>query len=440
MKISIFGTGYVGLVTGASLANLGHDVLCVDIDQKKIDLINSGEMPFYEPGLKELVLKNKENKRITFSTDIEKAVHFAEAIFNCVGTPMKEDGSADLSYVFEVVKSVVKYSDQYKLLINKSTVPPGTAKKCQELITITNPNAEIDVASNPEFLKQGNAVYDFNHPDKIVVGAQSEKAFQLMRKVYHGLIKTYMPIIETNWETSEMIKYANNSFLATKISFINEIANICNKVGADVKTVSKAIGKDYRISPKFLNAGIGYGGSCFPKDVQALINTAKSYSYQPQFLQQVEELNERQKTILVPQIIDKLKEINGNQVTIWGLTFKPKTSDLRGATSLKIIEELITNGFKVNIYDPIALEEVRTIFSDKVTYSNSVKDSVVNSNLIVLVTEWDEFRNVDFSELGKSMKTKILFDGRNIYEPETLKENGFEYYGVGRKNKNQNFI
>jgi len=433
MKISIFGTGYVGLVTGASLANLGHDVLCVDIDQEKINLINSGEMPFYEPGLKELVLKNKERARLIFSTDIEEAVHFAEVIFNCVGTPMKDDGSAELKYVFNVTEKVALSAKEYKVLINKSTVPPGTAKKCQELITKTNPESKIDLVSNPEFLKQGNAVYDFNHPDKIVVGAESEKAFQMMHKVYHGLVKTYMPIIETNWETSEMIKYANNAFLATKISFINEIANICNKVGADVKTVSKAIGKDYRISPKFLNAGIGYGGSCFPKDVQALINTAKSHNYQPQLLQQVEELNERQKTIIVPQIIDKLKEINGNQVTIWGLTFKPKTSDLRGATSLKIIEELITNGFKVNIYDPIALEEVRTIFSDKVTYSNSVKDSVVNSNLIVLVTEWDEFRNVDFSELGKSMKTKILFDGRNIYEPETLKENGFEYYGVGRK-------
>ncbi len=433
MKISIFGTGYVGLVTGASLANLGHDVLCVDIDQKKIELINSGEMPFYEPGLKEMVLKNKERARINFSTDIEEAVHFGQVIFNCVGTPMKDDGSAELKYVFEVTEKVAASAKQYKVLINKSTVPPGTAKQCQELITKTNPEAKIDIVSNPEFLKQGNAVYDFNHPDKVVVGAQSEKAFQIMRKVYHGLVKTYMPIIETNWETSEMIKYANNSFLATKISFINEIANICDKVGADVKTVSKAIGKDYRISPKFLNAGIGYGGSCFPKDVQALINTAEEYNYQPKFLQQVEELNERQKTILVPQIINKLKQINGKQVTIWGLTFKPKTSDLRGATSLKLITALINEGFKVNVYDPIALEEVRNIFTDKIIYSNSVKDSVINSDLIVLVTEWDEFRNVDFSELGKLMKSKIVFDGRNIYEPETLKEEGFEYYGVGRK-------
>ena len=433
MKISIFGTGYVGLVTGASLANLGHDVLCVDVDKEKIELINSGEMPFYEPGLKEMVLKNKENSRISFSTDIDQGVHFGEIIFNCVGTPMKDDGSAELKYVFDVTEKVALSAKEYKVLINKSTVPPGTAKKCQNLITKTNPEAEIDLVSNPEFLKQGNAVYDFNHPDKIVVGAQSKKAFQMMRKVYHGLVKTYMPIIETNLETSEMVKYANNSFLATKISFINEIANICDKVGADVKIVSKAIGKDYRISPKFLNAGIGYGGSCFPKDVQALINTSKEHGYQAKLLQQVEEINERQKTIFVPQIIDKLKEINGNQVTIWGLTFKPKTSDLRGATSLKLINALINEGFKVNIYDPIALEEMKNIFSDKVVYSNSVKDSVINSDLIVLVTEWDEFRNVDFSELGKSMRNRILFDGRNIYEPNTLKEEGFEYYGIGRK-------
>ncbi|HLD73261.1 MAG TPA: UDP-glucose/GDP-mannose dehydrogenase family protein [Candidatus Nanoarchaeia archaeon] len=433
MKISVFGTGYVGLVTGASLANLGHEVLCMDVDQNKIGQILASEMPFYEPGLKELVQKNRDIGRLTFSTDFQQAVQFGKVLFNCVGTPGKEDGSAELKYVFEVVENIVRFANEAKVIVNKSTVPPGTARKCAKLINQLNPRVEIEVVSNPEFLKQGNAVYDFNHPDKIVVGANSTAAFQTLQKVYHGLIKTYIPILEMDWESAEMVKYANNSFLATKISFINEIANICERVGADIRILSKAIGMDYRIGPKFLNAGIGYGGSCFPKDVRALIHTAKEHGYTSQLLNQVEKLNELQKTIFIPKIKETLARVQGDTVTLWGLSFKPKTSDLRGATSLRLIEELQKESITIKVYDPIAQEEAKKILKDSVTYSSSIKDSVSGSNLIILVTEWDEFRNVNFIELGGLMKSKIIFDGRNIYEPEQLKEAGFEYYGVGRK-------
>src|SRR3989344_4595894 len=278
MKISVFGSGYVGLVTGASLANLGHDVLCADIDASKIVGLEKGEMPFFEPGLKELVQRTRDKKKLSFTTDLSHAAHYGEVLFNCVGTPANTDGSADLKALYVVVEVVASTVQDYKILVNKSTVPPGIARKCQEMITAQNAN--VEVVSNPEFLKQGNAVYDFNHPDKIVVGAESEKAFAVMRKVYHGLIKMYIPFLEMNWETAEMVKYANNTFLATKISYINEIANICDKVGADVRLVAKAIGMDYRIGPKFLNAGIGYGGSCFPKDVKALRAVARDKGYE----------------------------------------------------------------------------------------------------------------------------------------------------------------
>jgi UDPglucose 6-dehydrogenase len=433
MRISIFGTGYVGLVTGACLANLGHNVLCVDIDENKIQLLKEGIIPFYEPGLKELIIKNKERNRLNFTINCEEGVDFGEVVFNCVGTPSKEDGSAQLDYIFNVAKDVARYSQGYKLLINKSTVPPGTAKKCQEIIFETNPGSEVEVASNPEFLKEGNAVHDFTHPDKIVLGTKSNKASSLLRKVYTGRVRTYIPILETDWETSEMIKYANNSFLATKISFINEIANICNLIGADVKIVAQAMGLDYRISPKFLNAGIGYGGSCFPKDVRALVAKAKEFDYSAKLLNEVDQLNERQKEIMIPKIIEKLKEVGGSTVTLWGLSFKPKTDDIREATSLKLIQKLLDAGINVKVYDPIANELVKKIFDDKIIFCQSMEESIFASNAIVLVTEWDEFRNINLVELGKNMKTKILFDGRNIYEPEMIKEEGFEYCGVGRK-------
>ena len=433
MNISIFGAGYVGLVTGASLANLGHQVLCVDLDAQKIACLQQGEIPFYEPGLKELVFSNVQKGRLHFSTDTVNAVHHGEALFNCVGTPSMSNGSADLQFVFSVTELVAKHAQGYKVLINKSTVPPGTAARCTEVLRRSNPTTPIEVVSNPEFLKQGNAVYDFNHPDKIVVGATSVKAFDVMKKVYHGLLKMYSPLIETNWETAEMIKYANNTFLATKISFVNEIGNICSCVGADVTIVAKAIGMDQRIGPKFLNAGIGYGGSCFPKDVKALIQVGKGKGYVPKLLEEVDTLNERQKSIFIPQIVNILKRVGGNTVTLWGLSFKPKTSDLRGAPALVLIESLLEHGFTIKVHDPVAMADVRSVFGESIIYSPTIENSVKESSVIVLVTEWDEYRNVDLLNLGSLMRNKILLDGRNIYEPEMVREAGFEYYGVGRK-------
>ncbi len=435
MKISIFGSGYVGLVTGASLANLGHDVLCADIDASKIVGLERGELPFFEPGLKELVQRNKEKGRLSFSSDAAQAVIFGEVLFNCVGTPSKEDGSADLRALHAVVDAVVKAvpecGQEYKVLATKSTVPPGTARKCQEILKAKNKN--IEVVSNPEFLKQGNAVYDFNHPDKIVIGAESEKALGIMRKVYHGLIKTYIPFLEMDWETAEMVKYANNAFLATKISYINEIANICDAVGADVKLVAKAIGMDQRIGPRFLNAGIGYGGSCFPKDVPALVAVAKDKGYSASLLQEVDKSNKKQKEIILPHILDKLAQVQGNTVTLWGLSFKPKTSDLREAPAVILISRLLEKGIKIKTYDPIAADEARKIFGSSILYCSSLEESTQESDIIIVATEWDEFRNVDFRELGKNMRHKIIIDGRNIYDAETIREDGFDYKGIGHR-------
>ncbi len=434
MRISIFGTGYVGLVTGASLASLGHEVLCVDIDEEKIKILAQGQLPFFESGLKELVQLNIEKKRLHFTTNIVEGVQFGEAIFNCVGTPEKENGAADLQYVFQVAEMVAQHSKGYGVLINKSTVPPGTARECALRMKRINADCEVEMVSNPEFLKQGNAVYDFNHPDKIVVGAESERAFHVLQKVYHGLLKMYMPLIETNWETAEMIKYANNVFLATKISYVNELANICDHLGADIKMVTKAIGMDSRIGSKFLNAGIGYGGSCFPKDVRAIIAVATERGYIPELFKEVDKFNERQKVVLLPRILAELRRVSGNTVTLWGLSFKPKTSDLRGAPALLLMDNLLEKGMYVRVYDPIAVEDVRKIYGNKegLSYCGSIEESVKGSNMIVLVTEWDEFRNVDFKSLGQLMNTKILFDGRNIYDTEQLIEGGFRYYGLGR--------
>jgi len=434
MKISVFGSGYVGLVTGACLANLGHEILCVDIDEEKINLLKKGDIHFYEPGLKPLVVKNFQKGRLRFTTDVQEAVNFSEAIFNCVGTPSREDGSADLKYVFSVAESVAQLAKGYKLLINKSTVPPGTAKRCQEKIRLINPESEAEVVSNPEFLAEGKAVHDFTHPDKIVVGAQSSKAYSILRKIYTGRVRSYIPFLETNWETAEMIKYANNSFLATKICFINEIANICDRVGADVKLISQAMGMDYRINPKFLNAGTGYGGSCFPKDVRALVSVASENGYKANLLQEVNHLNERQKKVIVNKLLQRFGEnLSGKTFTVLGLSFKPNTSDIREAPSLVIVKELLERGAKINAYDPIASSEARKELGEGINYCESVETSAVGSSAILLITEWDEFRNIDFQNIGLTMQEKVVFDGRNIYEPEMLLEDGFEYFGVGRK-------
>ncbi|HLC88438.1 MAG TPA: UDP-glucose/GDP-mannose dehydrogenase family protein [Candidatus Nanoarchaeia archaeon] len=433
MNISIFGTGYVGLVTGACLANLGHQVLCIDIDASKIKQLAVGKVPFYEPGLSELVAKNREKGRLSFTTDLQEGVRFGEAIFNCVGTPSKEDGAADLSYVFSVAENVAKFAEGSKLLINKSTVPPGTAKSCLEIIRKINPGSEVEVVSNPEFLREGSAIRAFDYPDKIVIGTKSDKAFQIMKKIYSGRLRTYLPIVETDWETAELIKYANNTFLATKISFINEIANICDRIGADVKIVSLALGLDYRISPRFLNPGIGYGGSCFPKDVKAIVNTSKQHNYQARLFEEVIALNERQKQV----IIDKIERVyNGNlsgkTFCILGLSFKPKTDDMREAPSIYIIEQLLERGANLRVFDPQALTEAKKIFGDQVSYCGSPEQAAEQSSGIIILTEWDDFRNLNLAKLRQSMVDNKLFDGRNIYEPELVREEGFEYYGMGR--------
>ena len=438
MKISIFGTGYVGLVTGACLANLGHEILCCDVDLEKIENLKKGIISFYEPNLKETVLYNTNKKKLSFTTDIKSTVEFADVIFNCVGTPNNDDGSCNLQYVFNVARSVGEYAKGFKLLVNKSTVPPGTAKKCQDIIKIMNNNSEVEVVSNPEFLKEGSAVHDFTHPDKIVVGTRTRKASEYMRKVYLGRVRIYIPFLETTIETAEMIKYANNAFLSTKISFINEIANICDTVNADVKIIAQAMGLDYRISPKFLNAGIGYGGSCFPKDVRALVYTAKQNGYHASLLEQVNAVNTRQKEVLIQKIISHFgQDLSTITLTILGLSFKPNTDDLREAPALSIIKNLIDLGAQIQAYDPIiskdsTIKQKHDILSNINILSN-ISDSVNNSSGIILVTEWDEFRNINFKEIGQFMKEKVIFDGRNIYEPEFLAEEGFKYFGIGRK-------
>lgn len=434
MNIAVFGTGYVGLVTGTGLANLGHRVICVDIDAVKIKLLQNGEVPFYEPGLKDLVLKSVEKGRLAFTTEKQRVIEWAEIIFNCVGTPSNADGSANLDYVFSVIHDVAAQAQNSKIIINKSTVPPGTAQRCQDIIEEAGVPFSIDVVSNPEFLKEGSAVYDFAHPDKIVIGARQFSAANTVRRMYSGLVRTYIPVIETDWETAEMIKYANNSFLATKISFINEIANICDTVGADVRLVAQAMGLDYRISPKFLNAGVGYGGSCFPKDVKALIQTAHEKKYDAQLLKAVDHRNELQKKIFIEKIQNKFGvDLTGKIFTIWGLSFKPKTSDVREAPALAIIKELLSCGAAIKVYDPVAEKEAEKVLGTSVQYCPSIEESVQNSSAIILVTEWDEFRNIDLEALGRQMNEKIVFDGRNIYEPAQVREEGFEYVGVGRK-------
>lgn len=435
MKISVFGVGYVGLTTAACLANLGHSVLCMDIDKERIRSLEEGKFPFFEPGLPELVAQNKKRGRLLFTADAAEATDFGEVIFNCVNTPCSEDGSADLRYVFAVAKTIGENIKEYKVIVNKSTVPPGTTRKTAQIIAENaRKPVNFDVVANPEFLREGDAVRAFNYPDKIVLGSSSDRALTIMRKVYSGRLRTYLPIVETDWETAEMIKYANNTFLATKISFINEVANICDEVGADVKIVALALGLDYRISPRFMNPGIGYGGSCFPKDVKALIATARQKGYCAKLFEEVDAVNERQKRKMAQKITAVFNDdIAGRTFGILGLSFKPKTNDMREAPSIQIIQDLLAAGAKVKAYDPAAIEEAKKIFNGRITYCDSAEEAAKGSSAMVLVTEWDEFRSISFADIGKLMEEKVIFDGRNIYEPELVKEEGFQYYGVGRR-------
>ncbi len=435
MNVAVVGSGYVGLVSGACLANLGHRVLCCDVDEKKISQLNRGEIPFYEPGLRELVRENLEKKRLTFTADAKQAVEFGTVILNCVGTPGKEDGSANLDFIFDVARTVARHSNGTKVIVNKSTVPPGTARRVEQLIKEQSPKAGADVVSNPEFLKEGAAIHDFNHPDRIVIGMKdpSSPAKQVMEELYAGIVRPYIEVVWTDWETAELSKYASNAFLAAKVSFINEIANICDRIGADIRTVARVMGLDDRIGPRFLNAGVGYGGSCFPKDVRALTVFAQQQGCDPQIIRQIDPFNERQKLRMAEKIVAAFSDgLAGKKIAVWGLSFKPKTSDMREAPSITIINELLKRGAAVRAYDPEAREEAKKIFAGSIAYADSPEDAARDAHALVLATEWDEFRGLDMAKVRAAMKGNLLFDGRNVYDRQHMTVLGFGYHGIGQ--------
>ncbi|WP_339606279.1 UDP-glucose/GDP-mannose dehydrogenase family protein [uncultured Roseivirga sp.] len=436
MKIAVVGTGYVGLVTGTCFAEVGIDVTCIDIDQKKIDGLKEGVMPIYEPGLETMVKKNYEKGRLHFSTNLAESIKNCETAFIAVGTPPGEDGSADLKYVLAVAKSIGENMNNYMVVVTKSTVPVGTAQKVKkevaEALKRRGVDIPFDVASNPEFLKEGAAIADFLKPDRIVVGVESEKAEEMMKKLYKPFLLNGHPTIFMDVPSAEMTKYAANSMLATKISFMNDIANLCEIMGADVNMVRKGIGSDNRIGNKFIYPGVGYGGSCFPKDVKALIKTAEDNGYIMSVLKAVEEVNERQKSVMVTKVKSHFgNDLKGKTFAIWGLSFKPKTDDMREAPSIVIINALLEMGAKVKAYDPIAMEEAKHDLKDTVTYAKDEYDTLIDADALLLVTEWPEFRIPNFDVVAKLMKSKVIFDGRNIYDKQEVKNLGFDYYGIG---------
>ena len=438
MNISIVGTGYVGLVSGACLAETGAIVNCIDVNQSKIDSLNNGIMPIYEPGLEDLVKRNVQKERLFFKTKLSEVVNESDAIFIAVGTPPDEDGSADLKYVIGVAREIGQTLINYTVVITKSTVPVGTAVKVkaaiQEELDKRGVKIEFDVASNPEFLKEGNAVDDFLKPDRIVVGVESEKAEKVLKRLYKPFLLNGHPIIVMDITSSEMTKYAANSMLATKISFINDIANLCEIVGADINLVRKGIGSDSRIGNKFLYPGVGYGGSCFPKDVQALIKTAKSYGYSLKVLQAVEDVNKYQKTVLYHKIFNHFGGfLKGKTIAIWGLSFKPETDDMREAPSLVLINQLLEKGATICAYDPIAMHETERIIGNKIKYCKDMYETLIGADALAVVTEWSEFRLPNFKVMEKLMNEKVLFDGRNIFDTEQIVEYGFKYYSIGKK-------
>jgi len=485
MKISIIGTGYVGLVTGTCLADFGLSVTCVDQDETKISLLNSGGVPIYEPNLEALIKKNVSANRLTFTTNLEKAVKQSKVIFIAVGTPSNDDGSANLKQIEKVAQQIATSMNEYKVIVNKSTVPIGTATKIKEIISknqtlslrvtegsaaipssaIPDPSSVIpasssvipakagihpsviarneatkqslstaypfDIVSNPEFLREGSAVYDFTHPDKIVIGTTSPKALKIMQEIYRPLYLIDTPFVITNPETAELIKYACNAFLATKITFINEIANLCDKVGADVHQIAKAMGLDGRISPKFLHPGPGYGGSCFPKDTEALYHFASTCGYEFKLLKGVISVNKRQRELMVEKIKHHLGDLKGKTIGILGLAFKQNTDDIRKSPAIDIIQLLLKEGALIRCFDPLAMENTRKILPS-LTYCQDEYDTARNSHALVILTEWNQFRNIDLSKIKRLLKTPVLLDLRNLYEPEKVKSLGFVYEGIGR--------
>jgi UDPglucose 6-dehydrogenase len=432
VKISVIGTGYVGLVAGTCFAESGSDVTCVDIDEKKVRMLRKGGCPIYEPGLPELLKKNIDEGRLSFTTDVESAVKKTEIIFLALPTPQSEDGSADLQHVLAVAKQVAKAMNGYKVIVNKSTVPVGTADRVREIMEAVTKHP-FDVVSNPEFLKEGAAVNDFLKPDRVVIGSRSKKALEIMADLYAPFVRTGNPLILMDERSSELTKYAANSFLATKVSYMNEIANLCELVGADVDLVRKGMGTDARIGQQFLFPGVGYGGSCFPKDVAALLNTARGHGYELQIVNAAESVNRRQKQV----VVEKVKEhfggkLKGLTLTIWGLAFKPNTDDTREAPALTIINALLKEGAHIRAYDPAAVEETKKKLGNKVKYFDRNYDALKGANALIVVTEWNEFRRPDFERMKSLMKDPVVFDGRNIYNPHMMAEMGFTYYGIGR--------
>ncbi|HON25231.1 MAG TPA: UDP-glucose/GDP-mannose dehydrogenase family protein [Myxococcota bacterium] len=434
MKVGVVGTGYVGLVLGAGLADSGNRVICGDIDKAKIDMLNHGDIPIFEPGLAEMVARNSSHGRLTFTTDIPQLVRDSDVIFIAVGTPPSEDGSADLGHVLNVAATIADNMDGYRLVVVKSTVPVGTCDKVREVIASRTKHI-FDVASNPEFLKEGEAVRDMMKPDRIVIGTDNERARELLEEVYVTFVRTGNPIIFMDIKSSEMTKYASNAMLATRISFMNEMASICAKIGADIDMVRHGMGADPRIGSRFLFAGVGYGGSCFPKDVKALIVTGVDNGLEVPLLHAVEHVNAKQKTLLVDMVVDHFGEdLNGLKFAMWGLSFKPNTDDMREAPSIEIIKGLTARGATVVATDPVAMENAAVILkgNKRVSFLADEYEAVSGVDALLLVTEWGTFRAPSFSRLATAMKQKVIFDGRNIWQPAKLREMGFEYYGIGR--------
>jgi UDPglucose 6-dehydrogenase len=439
MKIAIVGTGYVGLVTATCLAEVGLNLICVDVDESKIEKLKKGISPIYEPGLSDMLLRNIEKERLLFTTSLAEVMPEMDVIFSAVGTPPDEDGSADLQYVLDVAKTIGKNMRQYVLVITKSTVPVGTANLVKEAIQNEldkrGAQIEFDVASNPEFLKEGDAISDFMKPDRIVCGVSSSKAQKILEKIYAPFVLNGHPVIFTDIASAEMIKYAANAMLATRISFMNDIANLCEIVGADVNMVRRGIGSDTRIGNKFLYAGTGYGGSCFPKDVKALIKTADDYGYSLEILKSVEQVNERQKTILFSKLNNYYKgDLKGKRIALLGLAFKPNTDDMREAPALSLIEKLNDAGCVIYAYDPVAMEEAQRKIGNTVQYCKDLYETLKNADAMLLVTEWTEFRILDLKKVKSLMKNCVIFDGRNIYNEMEMKNNDIEYFCIGKKN------
>ena len=432
MKITVIGTGYVGLVAGACLADMGNDVICVDNNEDKLRKLEQGIIPIYEPGLEELVKSNVAENRLNFTSNIDMAVKKSEVCFIAVGTPQDEDGSADLHYVLGVAEEIAKAMNGYKVIVDKSTVPVGTAEKVVEIIR-KHTDYDFDVVSNPEFLKQGNAVDDFLSPDRVVIGSNSEKATTIMQEIYSPFFRTGNRVIVMDVKSAEMTKYASNSFLATKISFMNEIAQLCEKVGADAEMVRVGMSTDSRIGNKFLFPGLGYGGSCFPKDVKALIKTGVDNGVEMNIIKSADEANKLQRQLFVNKIIAKFGEkLTGRTFAVWGLAFKPKTDDMREAPAITIINELLDRGAKVQAYDPKAMEIAKYYFKDRITYAKSSYEALNNADALLLLTEWNEFRRPDMDRIKELLKKPIIFDGRNQYNVERTTQRGFEYVCVGK--------